>query len=405
MRYLVGKFLLACSILLLAGPVWSDEPPLKIGVLEDMSGPYADLSGQGSLTSARLAVEDFGPVLRRKVEIVSADHMNKADAGVAIAKRWIEADGVEMIVGLSNTAVALAVRNVVAANGKIDIVTSAGSADLSGKACTATSFHWVYDSYGLAKTVGMATIRSGADTFYQVLVDYAFAAAMARDGSRFAEEAGGKPVGTVRVPLNTADYSSFILQAQSSKAKAILLALAGADFVNFVKQAHEFGIVESGQKLASFITFMNDIHSLGLQTGQGLLSSEAFYWDLDDKTRAFSKRFFAATKKMPNSMQAGVYSAVMHYLKAVQAAGTADAKKVVAKMRELPVNDFMTENGKVREDGRLPRPMYLFQAKSPKESTADWDVLKPIQKLSAEDATRPLTESECPLIKEAHARK
>ncbi|PAY07404.1 MULTISPECIES: ABC transporter substrate-binding protein [Bradyrhizobium] len=405
MRYLSGTILLTLSLILATDVVRAEEPALKVGVIEDMSGPYADLSGQGSVISARLAVEDFGPVLNRKVEIVSADHMNKADAGVAIAKRWIEADGVEMITGLSNSAVALAVRNVAVSSRKIDIVVSAGTGDLSGKACSPTSFHWVYDSYGLAKTVGMATIRSGADTFYQVLVDYAFATAMARDGSRFAEAAGGKAVGSVRVPLNTADYSSFILQAQASKAKAILLALAGADFINFVKQAQEFGIVDGGQKLASFITFVNDIHSLGPKTAQGLLSSEAFYWDLDDKTRAYSKRFFAIAKKMPNSMQAGIYSAVTHYLKAVQAAGTTDAIKVAAKMRELPVNDFMTENGKVREDGRLPRPMYLFQAKSPKESTSDWDVLKPIQKLSAEEATRPLSESECPLVREAQASK
>jgi branched-chain amino acid transport system substrate-binding protein len=405
MHYLFGKILIACSISLLSSVAWSSEPPLKIGVIEDMSGPYADLSGQGSVISARMAVEDFGPVLGRKVEVVSADHMNKADVGVSIAKRWIEADHVEMITGLSNSAVALAVRNVAASSGKIDIVASAGSGDLSGKACTPTSFHWVYDSYGLAKTVGVATIRSGADTFFQVLVDYAFATAMSRDGSRFAEAAGGKPLGSVRVPLNTADYSSFILQAQASRAKAILLALAGADFVNFVKQAQEFGIMNSGQKLASFITFANDIHSLGLDTAQGLLSSEAFYWDLDDKTRTFSKRFFAASKKMPNSMQAGVYSAVTHYLKAVQAAGTADGREVATKMRELPVDDFMTVNGKVRQDGRLPRDMYLFQAKSPKESMDKWDILKPIQKLSAEEATRPLSESECPLIKEAQARK
>ncbi|MCA6123182.1 ABC transporter substrate-binding protein [Bradyrhizobium sp. WSM 1704] len=400
-----GRMLLACLIVLSASVARSEERVLKIGVLDDMSGPYADLSGQGSVIAAKLAVEDFGAGLGRKIEIVSADHMNKADAAVAIAKRWIEAEGVEMITGLSNSAVALAARNVASSNGKIDIVVNAGSSDLSGKACTPTSFHWVYDSYGLAKTVGMATIRSGADTFYQVLVDYAFATAMGRDGSRFAEAAGGKPVGSVRVPLNTADYSSFILQAQSSKAKAILLALAGADFINFVKQAHEFGITDSGQKLASFITYANDIHSLGPKTAQGLLSSEAFYWDLDDKTRAFSKRFFAAAKKMPNSMQAGVYSAVMHYLKAVQAAGTTDAKQVVAKMRELPVNDFMTDNGHVREDGRLPRPMYLFQAKSPKESAGDWDILKPIEKLSAEEATRPLSESECPLVKDVQAKK
>ncbi|MBN8963438.1 MAG: ABC transporter substrate-binding protein [Rhizobiales bacterium] len=395
---------LSLSGLSLPGPARADGPPLKIGVLEDMAGPYADLSGKGSVIAAQMAVEDFGPVLGRKVELVTGDHMNKADIGVGLAKRWIDVDNVEMITGLSNSAVALAVRNVASASGKIDIVNGAGSSDLSGKACTPTSFHWVYDSYGLAKTISVATVRAGGDSFYMVLVDYAFSTAMSRDGTRFAEAAGGKSVGSVRVPLNTADYSSFILQAQSSKAKAFILALAGADFINFVKQAREFGLDSGGQKIASYIAYSNDIHALGLKVAQGLLLSESFYWDLNDKTRAFSNRFYAVAKKMPNSMQAGVYGSVTHYLKAVKAAGTTDAKIVAAKMREIPVNDFMTDNGKIRVDGRLPRPMYLFQAKTPAESKGEWDIMKPVQTLSADEATRPLSESECPLVKAADAK-
>jgi branched-chain amino acid transport system substrate-binding protein len=400
----LGSILIAICISLLPHAARSEGPPLKIGILEDQSGPYADVSGQGSVTAAQMAAADFGPVLGRKVEILSADHMNKADVGVAIAKRWIDVDGVEMITGLGNTAVALAARGVISSSGKVDIVTGSGSSDLTGKACTSTSFHWVYDSFALAKTIGSATVRSGADTFFMIAADYAFGTAMSRDGSRFAEAAGGKSLGGIRVPLNTSDYSSFIIQAQGSRAKAVMLAIAGQDLINFIKQAHEFHVNENGQKLASFVTFVNDIHALGLDVAQGLLLSEAFYWDLNDSTRAFASRFHAARKKMPNSMQAGVYGAVKHYLTAVQAAGTTDGKQVAAKMRELPVNDFMTTNGKIREDGRVLRDFYLFQVKSSAESRGDWDVMKPIQKLTGEEAFRPLSESECPLIKATPAK-
>lgn len=386
--------------------VWAHaaEPPLRIGVLEDMAGPYADVSGPGSVAAAKMAAEDFGPVLGRKVEIVSADHQNKADVGVAIARRWLDVEGVDMITGLGNSAVALAVRNIASGKGKIDIVTSAGTSDLTGKACTPTSFHWVYDSYALAKTIGAETVRSGGNPYFMVLADYAFGTAMSRDATRFANEAGGKSLGEVRVPLNTPDLSSFILQAQASRAKAIMLAIAGSDLNNFIKQAAEFRLVESGQRLASFISYVNDVHALGLKTTQGLLLAEAFYWDLNDDTRAFSKRFHAQLKKMPNSMQAGVYSAVKHYLTAVQAAGTTEPGKVAAKMRELPINDFMTKNGRAREDGRVLRNFYLFETRSPADSKGEWDVLKPIQTLSGDEAFRPLSESECSLVKAASAK-
>ncbi|WP_312018216.1 ABC transporter substrate-binding protein [Bradyrhizobium semiaridum] len=387
------------GVSLLAHQAAAEEPPLKIGVLEDMSGVYADATGMGSVVSAQLAAEDFGAVLGRKVEIVYADTVSKPDTAVAIAKRWIDLDGVEMVTGTGSSAVGLAARTVLSARGKIDIVTTGGSSDLTGKACSPTSFHWVFDTYALAKTIGAATVKSGADTFFTIATDNAFGTAMTRDGIQFGIAAGGKSLGEVRVPINTADYSSFILRAQSTHAKAILLGLAGQDIVNFIKQADEFNVVGGGQKLASFVTYATDVHALGLKVTQGLLLSEAFYWDLNDETRAFAKRYFERQKRMPNSIQAGAYSAVKHYLTAVKAAGTADGKVVAAKMRELPVNDFMTANGKVREDGRLLRDFYLFQVKSPAESTGEWDMLKVVQKLTGEEAFRPLADSACPLVR------
>jgi len=376
----------------------AQDHPIRIGVLDDQSGPYADLSGLGSVTAAELAVADVGRVLGRRVEILSADHQNKADVGGAIARRWIDVDDVDMITGLSNTSVALAVRNVARAANKIDIVSGGGASDLTGKYCSPTSFHWVYDSYALAKIIGGATVKTGSDTFFTVAADYAFGAAMARDGSRFAEAAGGKPMGMIRAPLNTSDYSSFILQAQSSRAKVIMLAIAGTDLINFIKQAAEFGVMASGQKLASYIMFVNDVHALGLKAAQGSLLAEAFYWDQDDEARAFSKRFFSRRNAMPNSIQAGVYSAVKHYLTAVQSAGTTEGPAVAAKMRELPVEDFMTKGGQVRLDGRMLRDFFLFETKTPAESTSEWDLMKPIKRVSGDETFRPLYEGECPLV-------
>ncbi|WP_312010942.1 MULTISPECIES: ABC transporter substrate-binding protein [unclassified Bradyrhizobium] len=383
----------------------AQEKPIRIGVLEDLSGVFADVTGPGTVAAAQMAANDFGPVLGRKVEILSADHQNKADVASTIVRRWLDLDDVEMITGLGNTAVALAARGVASSKGKIDIVTSGGSSELTGKACTPTSFHWVYDTYALAKTVGGATVKSGADTLFFVVADYAFGAALARDGTRFAEAVGGKILGSVRVPLNSSDFGSFILQAQASRAKAVMLAIAGQDLVNFIKQAGEFQVAQGGQHLAAFVSFATDIHALGLKTTQGLLLSEAFYWDMDDATREFGKRFFVTRKAMPNSMQAGAYSAVWHYLTAVKAAGTTDSQKVAAKMRETPINDFMTKNGRIREDGRVLRDFYLFEVKKPEESTGAWDLMKKVQSLSGDEAFRPLSESECPSVKEAQAKK
>ena len=379
-----------------------DTKPLKIGVIEDMSGVYQDITGPGAIASAQLAIEDFGPtVLGRKIELLSGDHQNKADIGASVARRWVESDDVEMIAGLGNSSVALAVRNLMTEKKKINISTSAGLNDLTGKACSTTGFHWVYNTYALAKTIGTATVRAGNDSIFFIAADYAFGANLAKDGARFAEEAGGKVLGTVRAPLNSSDFSSYILQAQASKAKNVGLALAGQDFVNFVKQAAEFGVVQQGQTLSAFVAFVNDIHALGLKTTQGLYLAEAFYWDNDEETRAFAKRFFDKRKSMPNGMQAGVYSAVKHYLNAVKAAGTVDAETVAAKMRATPVNDFFSKNIAIRADGRVMRDFHLFQVKKPEASKGEWDVMTRIQTLKGEDVFQPLAGSECPLVANA----
>ncbi|MFT4101046.1 MAG: ABC transporter substrate-binding protein [Burkholderiaceae bacterium] len=388
-----------CGLLLSAAATAQDNRPMRIGVLEDMSSVYADNTGSGSVVAAQLALEDFGPtVLGRKIEIVSADHQNKADVGASIARRWYDTDGVDMITGLGNSAVALAVRNISRESKKLDIVVSGAHNDLTGKACSPTGFHWVYNTYALAKTVSSALVGKPGETFYFVAADYTFGISLAKDGARFAEEAGGKVLGTVRAPLNTSDYSSFILQAQASKARHVGLAMSGVDLVNFIKQSVEFNMTQQGQNLAALIMFINDVHSLGLQTAQRLYMAETFYWDLDDETRAFSRRFFERRKIMPNGTQAGVYSAVKHYLTAVKAAGATDSDKVAAKIRELPINDFFSKDLRARIDGRVPRDMHLFQVKTPAESKGPWDLLTRVRTVKAADAFQPLTPSECPLV-------
>ncbi len=379
-----------------------DARPLRIAILEDMSGVYSDLNGPGAVVAGQLAIEDFGgTVLGRKIELLSADHQNKADIGAATARRWLESEGVEMITGLGNSSVGLAVRGIAHSLKKIDINTSAGSSDLTGKACSPTGFHWVYNTYAASKTVGAATVRAGADSTFFVAADYSFGHALARDGARFVEEAGGKVLGTIRAPLNTADFSSYILQAQNSKAKNIGLALAGQDLVNFIKQASEFGIQRQGQSLSAFIAFISDIKALGLNTTQGLFLPEAFYWDLNDDTRAFAKRFHERRKAMPNGMQSGIYSAITHYLKAVKAEGSADAEKVAARMRATPINDFFSRDVRIRADGRVIRDFHLFQVKKPADSKGDWDLLTRVQTLKGEEAFQPLAGSECPLVAQA----
>lgn len=395
------KLLLSCCALWLGitSSIAQDAKPLKIGVLEDMSGVYADITGPGAVTAAELAIADFGPtVIGRRIELVSADHQNKADVGSSVARRWLDVDGVEMIAGLGNSSVALAVRNLTREQKKIDIVTSAGLNDLTGKACSPTGFHWVYNTYALAKTVSSASVKAGGETLFFIAADYAFGIALARDGARFAEEAGGKVLGTIRAPLNSADFSSFILQAQASKAKNIGMAMAGQDVVNFIKQASEFNVVNQGQGLLAMILFVNDIYAIGAKTAQGLYFAETFYWDTDEDTRAFARRFFEKRKAMPNGMQAGVYSAVKHYLNAVKLAGTAESEAVAAKMRETPVNDFFSKNVLVRQDGRVMRDVHLFRVKKPEESKAPWDLMSFIRTQPGAEAFQPLAGSECPLL-------
>jgi branched-chain amino acid transport system substrate-binding protein len=373
--------------------------PLKIGIMEGFSGVYADLN-LGEVEAVQMAIEDAGgKVLGRPVEVLSADHQTKPDIGAAIARRWYDTENVKMITGLGTSSVALAVRKISQEKGLIDINTGAASSDLTGPACSETGAHWVYDTYSLAHVTGDAVVKAGGDSWFFLTADYAFGHALERDVSDVVKAAGGKVLGSVKHPLSTQDFSSFLLQAQSSKAKVIGLANAGQDTINSIKQAGEFGIVKGGQKLAGLLVFSTDVKSLTLPVAQGLVLTESFYWDMNDETRAWTKRFRAKRDKIPSMLTAGAYSSTLHYLKAVQAAGTDDAKAVMAKMREMPVNDVMTKNGKLRPDGRLIRDMYLFQVKSPQESTGPDDIYKLVATVPGDKAYRPLNEGKCPFVK------
>jgi branched-chain amino acid transport system substrate-binding protein len=393
--------LAALGLVAIAGPsaLAQTPPPLKIGVMDGFSGVYGDLTA-GEVEAMQLAIDDVGgKVLGRSVEILSADHQTKPDVGAQIARRWYDVDGVKMITGLGTSSVALAVRKVSQEKGQIDINTGAASADLTGPACSETGAHWVYDTYALAHVTGDAMVKAGGDTWFFLTADYAFGHALERDVTEVVKAAGGKVLGSVKHPLSTQDFSSFLLQAQSSKAKVIGLANAGQDTINSIKQAGEFGIVKGGQKLAGLLVFATDVQSLTLPVAQGLVLTESFYWDLNDETRAWTKRYRAKKDKLPSMLTAGVYSSTLHYLKAVQAAGTDEPKAVMAKMRELPVNDVMTKNGKLREDGRLVRDMYLFEVKSPAESKGKDDIYKLLATVPGDKAFRPLAEGKCPFVK------
>jgi len=393
--------LAALGLVAIAGPsaLAQTPPPLKIGVMDGFSGVYGDLTA-GEVEAMQMAIEDVGgKVLGRSVEILSADHQTKPDVGASIARKWYDVDGVKMITGLGTSSVALAVRKVSQEKGQIDINTGAASADLTGPACSETGAHWVYDTYALAHVTGDAMVKAGGDTWFFLTADYAFGHALERDVTEVVKAAGGKVLGSVKHPLSTQDFSSFLLQAQSSKAKVIGLANAGQDTINSIKQAGEFGIVKGGQKLAGLLVFATDVQSLTLPVAQGLVLTEAFYWDQNDETRAWTKRYRAKKDKLPSMLTAGVYSSTLHYLKAVQAAGTDEPKAVMAKMRELPVNDVMTKNGKLREDGRLVRDMYLFEVKSPAESKSKDDIYKLISTVPGDKAYRPLNEGKCPFVK------
>ena len=373
--------------------------PLKIGLLGGLSGVYADIA-QGQVEAMQLAVDDMGgKVLGRPIEIVSADHQNKPDVAAAVARKWYD-EGVKMISGLDTSSVGLAVRKVAQEKGQIDLNVGSATADLTGPACSATGAHWVYDTYALAHVTGEAVVKDGGDTWFFITADYAFGKSMEDEATKVITAAGGKVIGGVKHPISTQDFSSYVLQAQASKAKIVGLANAGMDTVNAVKQAGEFGLVKGGQRVAALLIFESDVQSLGLQIAQGLVLTTAFYWDQNDETRAWTKRFRAKRDKLPNLTTAGVYSATLHYLKAVQAAGTDEPKAVMAKMHELPINDMMTKNGKLREDGRVMRDMYLAQVKSPAESKGKDDIYKILATVPADKAWRPLKDGKCPLIKD-----
>ncbi len=374
---------------------------IKIGVLSDMSSLYTDLAGAGSVVAAKMAVEDSGIEKRGyKVEIVSADHQNKPDVGSAIARQWYDADKVDVIVDTPNSGVALAVSQITRDKGKAFLASGPGTSDLTGKACSPNTIHWAYDTWMLANGTGTAITKGGGDTWFFITADYAFGAALERDTTAAVLRNGGKVVGGVKAPLNTQDFSSFLLQAQASKAKVIGLANAGGDTTNSIKQAAEFGITKGGQKLAGLLVFLTDIHALGLQTAQGLTFTETFYWDMNDQTRAFAKRFQAQDKGIyPTMVHAGVYSSLLHYFKAVEALKSDDGTKVIAKMKEMPTDDPLFGKGMVRADGRKIHPAYLVQVKSPAESKYPWDYYKIVATIPADQAFRPIDQGDCALVK------
>jgi branched-chain amino acid transport system substrate-binding protein len=374
---------------------------IKIGVLSDMSSLYTDLAGVGSVLAARLAVEDFGAAKKgMKVEIVSADHQNKPDVGSNVARQWYDVDKVDVIVDTPNSGVALAVNQITRDKGKAFLVSGAASSDLTGKACSPNTIHWTYDTWMLANGTGSAIVKTGGDSWFFLTADYAFGHALERDTEAVVLKGGGKVLGKVRHPLNTQDFSSFLLQAQTSKAKIVGLANAGGDTTNAIKQAAEFGIVKGGQNLAGLLVFITDVHSLGLPTAQGLIFTETFYWDQNEQTRAFAKRFASSNKNIhPTMIHAGVYSAVLHYLKAVEAAKTDDGTKIIAQMKKTPTDDPLFGKGTIRADGRKIHPAYLVEVKKPGESKAPWDYHKIRATIPAEQAFRPMADGGCPLVK------
>ncbi|HEX4113919.1 MAG TPA: ABC transporter substrate-binding protein, partial [Stellaceae bacterium] len=362
------------------------------------SSLYADATGMGSVEAARMAAEDSGAVLGQPVQIIFGDHQNKPDVGKSLAEKWYDTDGVDVIADVPTSSVALAVEAVSRDKHKIVLFSGPASSDITGKFCSPYAVHWTYDTYTLAHVTGGAMVKAGGDTWFFVTADYAFGHALERDTAAVVTAAGGKVPGDVMVPINNQDFSSFMLQAQNSKAKVIGLANAGGDTINSIKAAAEFGIVAGGQKLAGLLLFITDVHSLGLKTANGLVLTSPFYWDLNDKTRAWSKRFYDRMHKEPTMIQAGVYTSVMHYLAAVKAVGGKDADKVMAQMRATPINDFMTDNGSIRIDGRVMRDSYLFEVKKPSESKGEWDLYKTIAKVPADQSIRPLDQGGCPLV-------
>jgi branched-chain amino acid transport system substrate-binding protein len=401
-RTLLSTLAAAACLVGTAAQAQISDGIVKIGVLNDMSGLYSDITGQGSVLAAKLAVEDYikASGSKLKVEVGGADHQNKPDIGSNITRQWYDTDKVDMIADVPTSSVGLAVAQISKEKGKLHVNSGSATADLTGKACNANTIHWTYDTWMLANGTGKAIVKSGGTTWFFLTADYAFGHALERDTEAVVTQNGGRVVGKVRTPFPTQDFSSFLLQAQASKAKIIGLANAGGDTTNSIKQAAEFGITKGGQNLAGLLVFLPDVHALGLNTAQGLMLTETFYWDLNDQTRAWSKRFAAANGgKNPSMVQAGVYSSVLHYLKAVDAAKTDDGTKVAAKMKELPTDDPLFGKGSVRADGRKIHPAYLFEVKKPSESKGPYDYYKLVATIPANEAFRPLSESDCPLVK------
>jgi branched-chain amino acid transport system substrate-binding protein len=373
---------------------------VKIGVLTDMSSLYADSTGKGSLVAVQMAVGDYGGKVKGKpVEVIVADHQNKPDVGVNIARNWYDNEKVDAIFDVPTSSVALPISALTREKNKININSGGGSSDITGVACSPNTVHWTYDTYSLSNVAGKAMVKRGEDTWFFVTADYAFGMALERDAAAVVKESGGKVLGDVRHPLNSSDFSSFLLQAQASKAKVVALANAGGDTTNALKQASEFGITKGGQKMIALLQEITDTHSLGIRETQGLIVTDAFYWDMNDETRAFSKRFNEKVGHMPTMIQAGLYSATMHYLKAIEAIGTDEAPKVMEQMRATPINDFFAKGGKIRIDGRMVHDMYLFEVKKPEESKGEWDLYKLLATVPGDEAFRPLDKGGCPLVK------
>jgi branched-chain amino acid transport system substrate-binding protein len=395
------KAAVALAALWLSGPALGQPLEVKLGVLNDRSGLYADITGEGSVVAARMAVEDFKAAEKGiKAEVIAADHQNKPDIGATIARRWYDQEGVDVILDVPTSSVALAVNQLTREKNKIFMNSGGGTSDLTGSACSPNTVHWTYDTWAMANGTGSAMVKRGGDTWYFITADYAFGHALERDTAAVVTKGGGKVLGSVKHPLSATDFSSFLLSAQASKAKVIGLANAGGDTVNAIKAAADFGIVSGGQSLAGLLIFISDIKALGLQAAQGLVLTEAFYWDLNDDTRAFAKRFAERQGgKMPTMVQAGVYGSTLHYLKAVDALKDKDPAKVMAKMKEMPTDDPLFGKGQIRPDGRKIHPLYLFEVKKPGESKGEWDLYKLLATIPAEQAFRPLNEGGCPLVK------
>jgi branched-chain amino acid transport system substrate-binding protein len=390
----------AAAVMAVAGQAYGQEIDIKIGVMNDRSGLYADLTGEGSVVAARMAAEDFDVEGKGwKVEFVSADHQNKPDIASTIARTWYDEDDVDVIVDVPTSSAALAVNQITREKNKVFLVSGAATSDLTGAQCSPNTIHWTYDTWALANGTGRAMVEAGGDTWFFLTADYAFGHALERDTSAVVEATGGQVLGAVRHPFPGQDFSSFLLQAQASGAKVIGLANAGGDTINSIKQAAEFGITQAGQNLAGLLVFITDVNALGLQTAQGLVLTEAFYWDLDDGTREWSQRFAANHNgNMPTMIHAGVYSSLMHYFKAIEELGNTDSVAVVEKMKELPTSDPLFGEGEVRADGRKIHKMYLFEVKSPDESEGDWDFYKLVNEIPADVAFRPMEEGGCELV-------